>query len=362
MAYRLKNARVLFISVVKDPATGRQFLFKSGDGQPVFDQSFTIRKADDETLTLYGIAYPAGSPDRVDAHGDFATSEDVRAMAEDFMRTGRVIAGVDRDHDYRPIDAFVAESWIVRKGDPLFGDPADEGAWAVGVKIGSKALYDEFKNTGYRGFSIAGTAERVEVQKQSRDRQGAVGDESLLQRIRKLFSKEEEMSQDVKDAIAELAKQVKEQGDRIAALGKGGEKPAEKPVEKKAGEDTSSSGKSDIEKAVEKAMAPVLAKIEALEKSGVADKRTDLVKAMNDAIDAGDLAAVKTARDALAEFDKAAGEQSRDREGAVETDPVQKKLADIGARLDALSKAKPGSAQVDAADGKTPVKKSIGIL
>jgi hypothetical protein len=352
MPYRLKNARVLFISVVKDPATGRQFLFKSGDGAPVFDHSIEFRKADDDRQIIYGVAYPAGDTERLDAHGDFATPDDVRAMAEDFMRTGRVIAGVDRDHDYRPIDAFVAESWIVRKGDPMFGDPADEGAWAVGVKIASKSLYDEFKHTGYRGFSIAGTAERVEVKKSSVASRQSPADESLLSKIRKLFSKEEEMSQDVKDAIAELAKQVKEQGEKIAALGKSGEKPVEKPVEKKAGEDTGAPGMTEFEK-------KLLARIDALEKSGKPDERGALVKALNDAIDAGDLAAVKTARDALAEFDKAGGDT-----GAPEdTDSVQKKLAEIGKRLDEIGKTKPGSAQVEATEkANGAVSKGIGIL
>lgn len=357
MPYRLKNARVLFISVVKDPATGRQFLYKSagnGEATPAFDRALEFRKADDARQILYGVAYPAGAPDRVDAHGDFATADDVRAMAEDFMATGRVIAGIDRDHSYRPIEAFVAESWIVRKGDPLFGDPADEGAWAVGVKIANKALYDEFKNTGYRGFSIAGTAERVEIAKAIQAQPGS--DEGLLARIRKLFAKEEdEMSQDVKDAIAELAKQVKAQGEQIAKMTAAG---GEKPVEKKAGEDTGAPVKSEIEKTLEKALAPLVAKVEALEKAGKPDPVATAQKALDDAIEAGDVDAIKKAADAL----KAAKTGETGGEAQPQKTGVEKALDDLTAKVDQIAKAKPGSAQVDG-DGKTaPAVKSIGIL
>ncbi|MCB1154625.1 hypothetical protein KDL45_13305, partial [bacterium] len=154
MPYELRNADILMISLVKDPATGRQVIFKSRDGQPDFGRTVQFAKADDEKQIVYGIAYPAGSPEKTDAHGDFATPAEVAAMAARFMRNARTVAGVDRDHDYRAMKGVtVVESWIVRQGDPLFGNPEDVGAWAVGVHIEDKSLYDEFKKTGYRGFS-----------------------------------------------------------------------------------------------------------------------------------------------------------------------------------------------------------------
>jgi len=56
----------------------------------------------------------------------------------------RVIDGrtqqIDADHDGEVKKGFVAESWIVRQGDPLFAEEP-EGAWVVGIKVIDEATW-----------------------------------------------------------------------------------------------------------------------------------------------------------------------------------------------------------------------------
>lgn len=55
----------------------------------------------------------------------------------------------------------MAESWITKSGDPLFGDePA--GSWAVGIKIENAETWALIKSGEIQGLSMAGTAEVIE--------------------------------------------------------------------------------------------------------------------------------------------------------------------------------------------------------
>ena len=210
MPFRLKNADVLFISIVPAGANKREVFFKAGVGvnTPVFEREFVVRKADDARQIIYGVVYPVGSPTDTDTQGDFATAEDVTAMAQAFMAKGRTAFGVDRDHNYRSLEkVYVAESWIVRKGDPIFGSANDEGAWAVGIKVEDPALYAELKAANYRGFSMAGTAERIEVAKSDEEKSKDNNVGWLAKFRQRLLGKEETMDE-LKKALEALATQV----------------------------------------------------------------------------------------------------------------------------------------------------------
>jgi hypothetical protein len=147
---KLTDLTVEWISLVKRPANGRGVILKAADsrGRPL-----RLVKADGRLHRLYGIVY---APDEMDAHGDWADAETIRKAADDFMRSGRA-PQVDQEHDFTPVPAFVAESWLVRKGDPLFPDER-EGAWAVGIQIEDAELWAAIEAGEVEGISLAGTA------------------------------------------------------------------------------------------------------------------------------------------------------------------------------------------------------------
>jgi hypothetical protein len=147
---KLTDLTVEWISLVKRPANGRGLILKAADsrGRPL-----RLVKADGRLHRLYGIVY---APDEMDAHGDWADAQTIRKAADDFMRSGRA-PQVDKEHDFTPVLAFVAESWLVRKGDPLFPDER-EGAWAVGIQIEDAELWAAIEAGEVEGISLAGTA------------------------------------------------------------------------------------------------------------------------------------------------------------------------------------------------------------
>lgn len=318
MPFRMSNTQVLFISVVPAGANKRQVVFKAAgidnDGR-VFERTFAVRKADDARQVIYGIAYPVGSPTDTDTQGDYAEAAEVEAMAYDFMAKGRTAWGVDRDHSYRALDAaYVAESWLVRKGDPLFGAPEDLGAWAVGIKVADKALYNELKKTGYRGLSIAGTCEREEVAKTETKTAGENG--GWLAKIRRLLRKEDTVDE-LKKAIEEVAAAVKALTEKVDAQ--------EKAANKSAGGSP----------------APAANQPAGGEATGELAKLTAAVKALETK-----LAALEGG--------------SEGAEKAAPTDELTKSLTALSERIAKLEKATPGSAQNDQA-AKTE-KRGMGIL
>ncbi|WP_195836304.1 XkdF-like putative serine protease domain-containing protein [Campylobacter portucalensis] len=96
---------------------------------------------------VYGIVY---SPDEVDAHGEMSSGEEIQKAAYGFMK-GLNGGNVDREHDFKNRDAYVAESWIVRENDALFkGEKV--GSWAVGIKLESDELKQAVKKGEIAGY------------------------------------------------------------------------------------------------------------------------------------------------------------------------------------------------------------------
>lgn len=339
MPFRMKNTDVLFISLVPAGANKRQVVFKfageknaapSASSGQAFDRDFEVRKADDARQMVYGIAYPVGDKDNTDTQQDFAEKDEVEQMAHNFMAKGRAAYGVDRDHSYRALDkVFVAESWIVRKGDPLFGNPEDVDAWAVGIKITDKALYDELKKTGYRGLSIAGTCEREEVAKENK----TAGDNGgWLARWRRLLRKEEAV-EETKKALEEMAAAVKSLTERLDKLEKGAA-PAQEGAKQ-----AHSAGSGQAAQTVVKIDGGELLK----ELKGLTERLEKLEK--------GDAPAAKD--DAAKGADAAPADA-----GKAAADELTKSIKTLSERVEKLEKASPGSAQTDPAAKKS----GLGLL
>lgn len=171
MAKRLKDIAITHISLVKEGANGKSVIYKSKDALEDYFRSVKIAKNDTEKGIVYGIVY---SPDEIDTQGDAASAAEIEKAAFAFMK-GLNIRNVDRDHNFNPEGAFVAESWIVKSGDPLF--PGEkEGSWAVGIKLEDAELRDAVKKGDLKALSMAGSAIREDL-----------SDDGLLKSILKGF-------------------------------------------------------------------------------------------------------------------------------------------------------------------------------
>lgn len=221
MKIELRDLDIKYISLVRAGANRRSIIAKD-------DQSLVIElpiaKSDVAKRIVYGIVY---SPDEPDAHGDFASADEIEKAAYRFMAGARTVGSIDRDHSYKAGDNFVAESWIIRKGDPLFpGERA--GAWAVGIKVVSDDDWAAIQKGEIQGLSMAGTAVR-KVHKsdsagQSADDQPAgEPDVGLLARILKSLKGGTTMEKSeiqalvaasVQDALAKSAAEQAAAGER----------------------------------------------------------------------------------------------------------------------------------------------------
>jgi hypothetical protein len=161
----LKDLSVSWISLVKKPANGKALTLKNlGTDQaaiPFALTKFTVSKAENdsepERMVAYGIVY---SPDETDLQGDTADAVTIRRAAYEFMREGR-LKSIDTEHNFNAAQAFVAESWLVRKGDAYFADQP-EGSWAVGIQIGDPDLWNHIKSGEMTGISLAGYARETQ--------------------------------------------------------------------------------------------------------------------------------------------------------------------------------------------------------
>ena len=168
MPNRLTNLQVEFISLVEAPANGKSLILKNGELEA---RVFQLLKTDDELQVAYGLVY---APEEVDAQDDIADSATIRRAAYEFMRKRRTDA-VDVEHGFSAINAFVAESWIVQKGDPMF---SELGAWAVGVRVDDIDIWRRLKKGELTGLSLAGIAQRTSAEPQPSYTEKDAGDKA----------------------------------------------------------------------------------------------------------------------------------------------------------------------------------------
>ena len=158
----LSGLKVHFISLVESPANKRQFLVKQAaleNGVVIVEKTVRIAKSDRKRRVAYGIVL---APDEVDDEQDTISKEEIEKAAYAFMHAGRG-QQVDSDHDGEAGKGFVAESWLVRAGDPLFAEEP-EGAWAAGIKVTDADTWERVEKGELTGFSVAGLARRTPVE------------------------------------------------------------------------------------------------------------------------------------------------------------------------------------------------------
>lgn len=107
-----------------------------------------VLKTDSQLQIVWGEVYAPN--DLPDSQGDRMNAEEILGMSYRFMKNH---GKIDTDHTREEANAYVVESFIVRKNDPEFPIP---GAWVIGVHVPDVELWNKILNNEYNGFSIDG--------------------------------------------------------------------------------------------------------------------------------------------------------------------------------------------------------------
>lgn len=168
---RIKSAVITTIALCRRGKNGMRTLLKD-DGSVQFE---TLIKSSGEN-ELLAVVY---APERPDDDGDFAEAAVIKAMAHEYLRDHRQL---DIEHDGKALSknaAYVAESFIIAKGDSRFADWQDydgntvgdlTGAWANVIKLEDPALQKAYRDGELDGVSMFGRAavERVDTKAASK--------------------------------------------------------------------------------------------------------------------------------------------------------------------------------------------------
>jgi hypothetical protein len=212
-AKKLTNLSINWISLVKDGANQRQFIYKSDSDPDSYnlEREVNIAKYDNEKGIAYGVIYPA---DEVDSQGHFATVDDLEKAAHSFIENGQQ-RNIDTDHSFEKVNASIVESWIAKDGDQ-FGKAGD---WCGGIKIYDEDIKKKIKDGEIKAFSMAGKANMSDIElpdgdtpeKTEKSPQGAPERErtlleKALSKIEEVFAflKGEKVEKDFNDNLAEM--------------------------------------------------------------------------------------------------------------------------------------------------------------
>lgn len=162
---------IRFVSLCRRGKNGFGVLYKDDD--TIEFQCLTKEGEDDGTIL--SVVYAPGRPD---ADGHFADSEVVKEMCYTHSMNGLQI---DIHHNGKALqkgDIYVAENFIIQKGDPRFenwknadGTPAGDltGGWAQLYKVDNETLREQYRSGEWNGVSLAGPAITREVMAASED-------------------------------------------------------------------------------------------------------------------------------------------------------------------------------------------------
>lgn len=164
---RLKNATITHVSYVDKGANQKQFfLTKSLDddilkarGSIEKDVKILVNKDDDEERLVYGVVY---EPEVPDAHNDIMSANDIEKSAHKFLADYR---NIDKQHDFQGGYGEVVESYVAPQDFTVGGETIAKGSWVLVTKA-DEETWDSIKKGEITGYSMAGTAEVEEVEKQ----------------------------------------------------------------------------------------------------------------------------------------------------------------------------------------------------
>ena len=320
---KLENVLVTHVSYVDKAANKKSFfLTKSAEKlKPTFETEVRlVTKADDPQKLVYGVVY---EPDVEDVHGDYMDAETIEKAAHGFMADYQQI---DKQHDFTTNAGKVVESYVAPVEMNIGDTTITKGTWVLVTKA-TDEMWESIQKGEFTGYSLAGTAQVEEVQKQTTDNfervktyrdvnaaidafksatwsildnytdsdadkvasiQSEIGElstligtinttksvtkQGLIETVKSFFStknseEDKEMTEEqLKKALGEALQPV---NDRLSALEKG-DKAEEKPETTKS-EAAVELDAAAIAKAVSEAIAPLNTKIENLEKSRISN-------------------------------------------------------------------------------------------
>lgn len=162
MARRIKKAKIEFISLCQRGINGMRTIYKSEDKSLTLSGVSKALPDFDEKGQIVACVY---APNRIDKEQDWADEGAIRDMAHGYMREG---AKVDVRHNDKALDrsrAYVAESFIIQKGDPRFEGISDHngpfdatGGWGVLIQVDDPELRKAYRNGDWAGVSMGGHA------------------------------------------------------------------------------------------------------------------------------------------------------------------------------------------------------------
>jgi hypothetical protein len=160
MPRELRNANITHVSYVDKGANQKRFFLTKSDKQPTFQKEVRvfINKDEEEQKLVYGVVY---EPDVVDAHGDFMTAAEIEKAAHQFLKDAR---NIDKQHDFNAGVGEVVESYIAPTDFTIGNEEIKKGSWVLVTKA-SDEIWELIKKGEITGYSMAGTAEVVDVQK-----------------------------------------------------------------------------------------------------------------------------------------------------------------------------------------------------
>ena len=165
-AKRIVKAKIAFISLCPKGANSFSTIYKADDGDTPVDLS-TICKDMNEQGEIIALVY---APETVDSQGDIASAAVIKEFAHDFAKNGE---GIDVRHNEEVLSkdaVYVAESFIVQKGDPRFADMKDydgdsvdaTGGWGVVIKVDDEEIRKLYREGEWGGVSMGGVASKTD--------------------------------------------------------------------------------------------------------------------------------------------------------------------------------------------------------
>lgn len=185
-ARELLNANITHVSYVDKGANQKKFFLTKSESQdaaaPVFEKQVKlITKADDEQMLVYGIVY---APDEIDAHGDFMTAAEIEKAAHQFLKDAR---NVDTQHDFESGAGEVVESYVTPTDIQIGTELIKQGTWVLVTKA-TEEVWESIQKGEITGYSMAGTAETREVEKQADSAAEETFTAGIVKQIRDFFA------------------------------------------------------------------------------------------------------------------------------------------------------------------------------
>lgn len=115
-----------------------------------------VIKQEGELQIVMGEVY---APNRPDAQGEYMTAVDIRKMAHEFLRSGKM-GQIDLMHGNKLVaGASVVESFVADEIDTRFLP----GSWVIGVHIPDQDLWKSIKKGEINGFSMEALVTRHDM-------------------------------------------------------------------------------------------------------------------------------------------------------------------------------------------------------